>query len=132
MSSDRLSELQSRLDFLSQMFFTSVGVLQRDAPPSPLEATGVKGESSSNFRDIAADMAQQIARTAKSIHDLIDSLPGGASASESQQLATLENLEKENLLVGRQLQEKVAQAEVWLVKVREALRIIGDDRFSES
>ncbi len=38
MSSDRLTELQSQLDSFVFMCFTCIGVLQRDAPPSPLES----------------------------------------------------------------------------------------------
>jgi len=126
------------------MLFTSIGVIQRDAPPLPLfnsaTTSGTSGSAAtlskekekeiSDFQNHMVDMANQISQTAKTINKIIDSLPG-ANSTEEEQLKTLQELEIENLEIGHELRKKVAQAELWRNHVREALHEITSDKLQE-
>jgi len=129
-SFDRLTELQNQLDFLSQMFYTSIGVIQRDSIPAPLShfpENAEQKELHSNFRTVILDMAQQISRTARIINVIIESLPEGINSNEIQQLQTLVSLEEQNRLVANQLRDKVHKAELELESIRKTLKIIIED-----
>eukprot|EP01117_Protostelium_nocturnum_P004738 TRINITY_DN1718_c0_g1_i1.p1 TRINITY_DN1718_c0_g1~~TRINITY_DN1718_c0_g1_i1.p1 ORF type:complete len:139 (+),score=51.18 TRINITY_DN1718_c0_g1_i1:227-643(+) len=132
MASDRLTELQDQVNFLSQQFFTCVGVIQRDSPPVPLDpsSSSQSQDSIKEFDSQTRDMAVNIAVSAKTIHNLIGSLPGSSSTID-EQMARLEELEEENQKESLVLRKKVKEAEDLLEKVREALRVISKDHFTK-
>jgi hypothetical protein len=79
---DRLTQLQESLDSLTEMFYTSIGILQRDAPlistnDKPVELW--KPEEIQQRKDEIASFSQQVAKdiaeTAVTIKFLISQLP---------------------------------------------------------
>jgi hypothetical protein len=119
-SSDRLTQIQDQLDSISTMFYTCVGVLQRDSPPITIDirmaekyggthSPEVTQEDMKRSQVMIQDMATQLIEKVKAINDLIESLPG-ADASEAEQLNILESLDNQNRVVGQRLFGKVAQA----------------------
>ncbi|KAJ1334895.1 hypothetical protein BSLG_008049 [Batrachochytrium salamandrivorans] len=119
---------------LTEIFFTATGVLQRDAPlisANPeLPVTSWKPEQvEANWlanKDLAQTAAKDIVETAKVIDFLIDQLPGIAE-TEDEQIQTLQNLEEENLIAGKEMEEAIAEAERLRASIKTALRRIADD-----
>ena len=68
--------------------------------------------------------AQLIARTAKDIEVLIESLPNEESSTELQS-ASLQKLEEENLEAANKLEEVVKQGEATLKEIQAALHDIA-------
>src|SRR5690348_6183525 len=111
MSSDRLTELQNQLDVLSQMFYVCTGVIQRDAPPRPKPGLSTVEEIQQRdaFELQIKDMATHVSQAAKSVHDMIDLLPG-VNSTETQQLNTLQQLEEQNGTTADELRRNIQQA----------------------
>ena len=74
--------------------------------------------------DYASLFASLIARCAKDIDTLIDSLPNEESSQELQ-VASLSRLEQENQEAGKRLEEVVRQGEVLLAQIQAALSDIA-------
>mmetsp|Transcript_52776 Transcript_52776/g.132762 ORF Transcript_52776/g.132762 Transcript_52776/m.132762 type:complete len:160 (-) Transcript_52776:16-495(-) len=143
---DNISQLQEVLDQQCKEFYTSVGVLQRDAPPalhlshaSPTSsvATGLSAqitasnaEAVRNFEEQARELARGIVRGAKTMDQLIDSLPG-ADQSMDDQLHLLDELEQENCVLGTRLNVTVCETETLLGEVRKALQGVYEDALRE-
>lgn len=126
---DRLTQLQEAVNQLADHFCNAVGVLQQSAPPGQFvgfEKTASKPPAVTN-EDEAALFAQLIARTAKDIDILIDSLPSEDSSPELQ-LASLQRLEMENQEAAKQLEDVVAQGEKLLVQIQQALHEIAQSQ----
>lgn len=77
--------------------------------------------------DYAALFATLIARCAKDIDTLIESLPS-EEASQELQVASLSRLEQENQDAGEQLEEVVRQGEALLQRVQAALQDIAQSQ----
>lgn len=83
--------------------------------------------SHSLVADYAALFANLIARCAKDIDTLIESLPSEESSQELQ-VASLGRLEQENQQAGEQLEEVVRQGEVLLQRIQAALQDIAQSQ----
>lgn len=77
--------------------------------------------------DYAALFANLIARCAKDIDTLIESLPSEESSQELQ-VASLNRLEQENQQAGEQLEEVVRQGEALLQRIQAALQDIAQSQ----
>lgn len=123
---DRLTQLQEAANQLADHFCNAVGILQQFAPPrqfNGFECSTSKPPLVTN-EDHAHLFAQLIARTAKDIDVLIDSLPNEDSSPELQ-TASLRRLEEENQEAAKQLEEVVVQGEKLLGKIQNALHDIS-------
>ncbi|KAL3856704.1 hypothetical protein ACJMK2_011427 [Sinanodonta woodiana] len=124
---DRLTQLQDAVNQLADHFCNSIGVLQQCAPSSPFpgfDKQGGKSPAAPLTEDYAPIFAKLIARTAKDIDTLIDSLPSEESSLELQ-LASLKKLEIENQEAAKKLEEVVAKGENLLHQIQEALNDIA-------
>jgi len=117
---DRLTQLQDAVNTQADNFCNSVGILQDMATPASL--TGVVkppvGEDHTQL------FAQMVARTAKDIEVLVDSLPSEESTQELQ-AAGLASLEQESEQAGAALAETVKQGERLLGSIQAALHEIA-------
>lgn len=77
--------------------------------------------------DYASLFATLIARCAKDIDTLIESLPSEESSQELQ-VASLSRLEQENQEAGEQLEEVVRQGEALLQRIQAALQDIAQSQ----
>lgn len=119
---DRLTQLQDAVNQMGEHFCNSVGVLQQCAPPSPFQGFDKQGGKSPvppPQEDYAAMFSKLIARTAKDIDVLIDSLPSVESSQELQ-LKSLQLLEIENQEAANKLEEVVKQGESLLKHIQES------------
>jgi len=122
--------VQLLVDKLSEQFFNSVGTVQRDALPTPLGySLQLPPEPAPRGIDKAQIQlfAREIVGTCKQIEELIDTLPG-IEDTEEDQLRKLAELEVENEALGKQILEKVEEAEQLNIKVAEALHQIAIDK----
>lgn len=85
--SDRLTQLQDAVNMQAENFCNSVGIIQQFAKPSffpDFDKKASPSQESSPGEDYPQLFAQLIARTAKDIDILIDSLPSEESTPELQ------------------------------------------------
>lgn len=105
----------------------SVNFFQHSRKSVQFSSTGKMMRLFDNFTDYAALFATLIARCAKDIDTLIESLPSEESSQELQ-VASLSRLEQENLEAGEQLEEVVRQGEALLQRIQAALQDIAQSQ----
>lgn len=122
---DRLTQLQEAVNCQAENLCNAIGVLQQSAPPSPFpefERTQPENqEKQQPTEDYPQLFAQCIARTAKDIDVLIDSLPSEESSPELQ-AASLRLLEANNAKSAIELESVVKQCEELIGKVQSILK----------
>jgi len=127
---DRLTQLQDAVNSQADNFCNSIGILQQVSQPASLSGHGgavarsSTGATNQDTTDHTQLFAQMIARTAKDIEVLIESLPSEESTQELQ-AAGLAQLETESELAGEQLAETVKQGERLLTSIQAALHDIS-------
>uniref|UniRef100_A0A8C5PSA5 Mediator of RNA polymerase II transcription subunit 21 n=1 Tax=Leptobrachium leishanense TaxID=445787 RepID=A0A8C5PSA5_9ANUR len=127
---DRLTQLQDALNSLADQFCNAIGVLQQCAPPAQFGAiqTAInKDQPSSPTEEYAQLFAALIARTAKDIDVLIDSLPSEESTA-ALQAASLYQLEEENHAAATRLEDVVYRGDLLLEKIQTALADIAQSQ----
>ncbi|XP_074597649.1 mediator complex subunit 21 [Brevipalpus obovatus] len=126
--SERLSQLQDAVNMQAENFCNSVGIIQQFARPSffpDFEKKSSPTRDSSPGEDYPQMFAQLIARTAKDIDLLIDSLPSEESTPELQ-ASHLRRLEVENQEATQKLEETVERGERLLKNIQKALEDIAN------
>ncbi|XP_003747656.1 mediator of RNA polymerase II transcription subunit 21 [Galendromus occidentalis] len=127
---DRLTQLQDSVNLQAENFCNSIGILQQLAQPSTFPEFEKTGKPSSQPQeDYAQLFATMIARTAKDMDVLIESLPGEEAAPELQ-ANNLQKLEIENNEAANRLQEVVMRGECLLAQVQKALAEIASQQLS--
>ncbi|KAI8905979.1 hypothetical protein EDD86DRAFT_193355 [Gorgonomyces haynaldii] len=128
---DRLTQLQMVVDRMTEIFYTSVGVLQRDAPLAKTDfevecwtQEEIDANTKSN-KELAQNAAKDLAEADKICEFLIQSLPG-LDTTEEEQYKRLKDLELENEIEGRRLDDAIRQAEAMKAKIDLVLEQIID------
>ncbi|XP_023930513.1 mediator of RNA polymerase II transcription subunit 21 isoform X2 [Lingula anatina] len=114
---------------MADHFCNSAGILQQYAPPGQFtgfEKSGSKPPAVTQ-EEYAVLFAKLIARTAKDIDVLIDSLPSEESSAELQ-AASLKRLEAENQDAARRLEEVIMKGEALLEQIQQALSDIASSQ----
>ncbi|XP_014208210.1 mediator of RNA polymerase II transcription subunit 21 [Copidosoma floridanum] len=127
---DRLTQLQDTINQQAEYFCNSVGILQQYSTPSKFpgfDRINTPQQLNQPQEDYAALFATLIARCAKDIDTLIDSLPSEESSQELQ-VASLNRLEQENQEAAEKLEEVVKQGEALLQKIQAALQDIAQSQ----
>ncbi|XP_048884724.1 mediator of RNA polymerase II transcription subunit 21 [Brienomyrus brachyistius] len=127
---DRLTQLQDAVNSLADQFCNAIGVLQQCAPPASfnnIQTTINKDQPSNPTEEYAQLFAALIARTAKDIDVLIDSLPSEESTA-ALQAASLRQLEEENHEAAARLEEVVNRGDMLLEKIQSALADIAQSQ----
>ncbi|XP_068129053.1 mediator of RNA polymerase II transcription subunit 21 [Hyperolius riggenbachi] len=127
---DRLTQLQDALNSLADQFCNAIGVLQQCAPPASfnnIQTTGNKDHPPNPTEEYAQLFATLIARTAKDIDVLIESLPSEESTA-ALQAASLYKLEEENHAAAACLEEVVCKGDLLLEKIQTALADIAQSQ----
>ncbi|KFP42541.1 Mediator of RNA polymerase II transcription subunit 21, partial [Chlamydotis macqueenii] len=128
---------------LADQFCNAIGVLQqcgppasfsniqtainKDQPANPTEGNGLTFLFFFFFKEYAQLFAALIARTAKDIDVLIDSLPSEESTA-ALQAASLCRLEEENHEAAARLEEVVYRGDMLLEKIQSALADIAQSQ----
>ncbi|CAG0883264.1 unnamed protein product [Darwinula stevensoni] len=127
---DRLTQLQDAVNLQADNLCNSIGVLQQHATPTPFPGFDRGGKTPMDHQaaeDYAQLFATLIARTAKDIDVLIDSLPSEDLSGELQ-ASSLRILEQENQEAARQLSEVVRKGEATLAQIQGALHDIAQSQ----
>lgn len=127
---DRLTQLQDAVNSLADQFCNAIGVLQQCAPPasfSNIQTAINKDQPANPTEEYAQLFAALIARTAKDVDVLIDSLPSEESTA-ALQAASLRQLEEENHEAAARLEEVVYRGDVLLEKIQSALADIAQSQ----
>jgi hypothetical protein len=128
--SDRLSQLQDHVNYLASLFCDATGVLQAQAKPSKFEnfAETIERnyEASAQEHDDQPTFVDLITNTAKQIDVLIDSLPDENELDECVQAQTFKQLELENTVAAKQLEQITTFAEDLLAQIQQKLELIAD------
>ncbi|XP_038636712.1 mediator of RNA polymerase II transcription subunit 21 isoform X1 [Scyliorhinus canicula] len=115
---------------LADQFCNAIGVLQQCAPPASftnIQTTINKDQPSNPTEEYAQLFAALIARTAKDIDVLVDSLPSEESTA-ALQAASLRQLEEENHEAAALLEEVVYRGDMLLEKIQSALADIAQSQ----
>ncbi|NXI50683.1 MED21 polymerase, partial [Chloroceryle aenea] len=124
---------------LADQFCNAIGVLQQCGPPASFSniQTAINKDQPANptegnlalscFQEYAQLFAALIARTAKDIDVLIDSLPSEESTA-ALQAASLYRLEEENHEAAARLEEVVYRGDMLLEKIQSALADIAQSQ----
>jgi len=126
---DRLTQLQDAVNTQAENFCNSIGVLQQIAPSSKFPDRSGSNQSTPQTppEDYTLTFASLIARCAKDIDYLIESLPSEDSSTELQ-LASLRRLEQENHDAAAKLKEVIVRGEALLERVQSALTDISQSQ----
>lgn len=115
---------------LADQFCNAIGVLQQCGPPasfSNIQTTINKDQPANPTEEYAQLFAALIARTAKDIDVLIDSLPSEESTA-ALQAASLYKLEEENHEAATCLEDVVYRGDMLLEKIQSALADIAQSQ----
>ncbi|KAL1500735.1 hypothetical protein ABEB36_006181 [Hypothenemus hampei] len=124
---DRLTQLQDCINQQAEHFCNSIGILQQFAQPSKFpnfDRNGSQTPQQQTQDDYVQLFTTLIARCAKDIDTLIESLPSEENSIELQ-LASLHQLEVENQEAAAQLDAVVRSGQQLLEKIQEALSDIA-------
>ncbi|NXW84733.1 MED21 polymerase, partial [Alopecoenas beccarii] len=129
---DRLTQLQDAVNSLADQFCNAIGVLQQCGPPASFSniQTAINKDQPANpteGKSYAQLFAALIARTAKDIDVLIDSLPSEESTA-ALQAASLYRLEEENHEAAARLEDVVFRGDMLLEKIQSALADIAQSQ----
>ncbi|XP_056635434.1 mediator of RNA polymerase II transcription subunit 21 isoform X2 [Diorhabda carinulata] len=123
---DRLTQLQDCINKQAEHFCNSIGILQQFAPPSKFPNFDRSGsqtpQQQQNQEDYVQLFTTLIARCAKDIDTLIESLPSEESSTELQSLRILE---QENQEAAERLEAVVRNGQELLEKIQAALSDIA-------
>ncbi|VDP05002.1 unnamed protein product [Soboliphyme baturini] len=115
-------------DLLTHQMCNSIGVLQQVAPPCGLDGTDVMGlEQEENARNFA----KLIAKIAKDIDTLIDSLPNDDSSSNVDN-EEFTRLEESNQKAAREFEAVVEKGQILLDRIQDALADISKVSYAVS
>ncbi|PIK59001.1 putative mediator of RNA polymerase II transcription subunit 21 isoform X1 [Apostichopus japonicus] len=125
--SDRVTQLQDAVNQMAEHFCNSIGVLQQNATPSKFQPPEKQGTADAPAvqDDFTQLFAQLIARTAKDIDVLIESLPSEELTTELQN-TSLKKLEQENKEAAQRLSDLVKRGDTLLLRIQEALSEIAE------
>lgn len=125
---DRLTQLQEAVNCQSENLCNAVGILQQSAPPSNFTEFAERPQENPECEQTPENypklFATCIARTAKDIDVLIDSLPSEELTPELQ-AACLRRFESDNQEAAAKLEDAVKRCDELLQKVRGILKNIA-------
>ncbi|XP_045466900.1 mediator of RNA polymerase II transcription subunit 21 [Harmonia axyridis] len=124
---DRLTQLQDCINQQAEHFCNSIGILQQFAPPSKFpnfDRTGSQTPQQQSQEDYVQLFTSLIARCAKDIDTLIESLPSEENSTELQ-LQALRSLELENQDAAEKLEAVVRRGQNLLEHIQGALSEIA-------
>nr|XP_045604142.1 mediator of RNA polymerase II transcription subunit 21-like [Procambarus clarkii] len=129
---DRLSQLQDAVNRQAENLCNSIGCLFNSAPPCSFDKSGKTPSQNENPDDMTEHkrvFATLIARNAKDIDVLIESLPSEDSSAELQ-TASMRILEQEGEEAAQRLQRGIDRGDKLLEEINRALTEIANTQLA--
>eukprot|EP01137_Pigoraptor_chileana_P028372 Opistho-2@12267 len=133
MATDRITQLQDKIDQMAHMLFNSVGLLQRFSLQTPLHdehllaPLSLPPSAEDTASPIATEYAALIAKTAREINSLIECLPAVDNRTDNH-CESLEAIETANERMEAQFESAIAEGEARLEAIRATLRLVADNQ----
>lgn len=123
---DDLSRLQTKLDDLGVMFYTYLGILQRDAPPTQRptdegDQVGSDEQTRKELREKVPTFARDIINTSREIEKIIGDVEKNIHAKAGNERQLLESANFQSIEAGEQLSETVNDASKLLAGIRDII-----------
>eukprot|EP00890_Picochlorum_soloecismus_P001361 jgi/Picsp_1/2225/NSC_05689-R1_hypothetical protein CHLNCDRAFT_135280 [Chlorella variabilis] len=127
---DQVSILQGDLERLCSLLYTSIGSLQRDAPPQDLDGEMILKQRQQavlqySLEEQVAIFGNDIASSLKQMHSDIEKLPN-MDGTVKQEMEELVDLMQEEAKLVRQLKEKSIEAERQLQSAEALFDLLTD------
>ncbi len=122
---DRVTQLQEELDSLTQLLYTSIGVLQRDAPP--LELTSDVPTLPAEQLDSVSSMVEAVVTSCRRIDEYIERLPAHDEPIDEK----LQAAELDNRASMEELASAADEAKAWLSQLRSGVERLSDLRVAQ-
>ena len=121
---DNLSRLQKRMEELGVMFYTYLGIIQRDAPPvtrGPEEADEMQNDTVSRAELVAKlpGFAKEIVQCSRDVDTLVDGIEEQMTEIEGKERELLDAANFESAQIGEEMSEAVDDAHKLLESVRQ-------------
>jgi len=134
---DKISQLQKQHGIISQLMFTAIGSLQRDAPAA-LSSTAQQEmnqeqinailEYKANIHKQAAQMGKELVTATVEFDKLLNELPSSTTYRvESEQREMMQDLNQKCERQGDILTQRVTETEYLLSQVSDILKEISED-----
>lgn len=125
---DDVSRLQAKLDDLGVMFYTYLGIIQRDAPPSerpPDEADERTNDQKlrDELREKTPGFAKSIVRTSVEIEKLIDDIQIKMKTHSGRERQLLDTADFQSKQAGKEMIQSVDNATKLLTSIRQAIAV---------
>lgn len=123
---DDLSRLQKKLDDLGVMFYTYIGILQRDAPPitrAPDETDELPADAKMHdqLSKKAPEYAADIVACSREIDQVISEIDAKMLQQDGKERTLLDNANYESVQAGEEMTEAVDDAQKLLASVRDII-----------
>eukprot|EP00736_Rhodelphis_marinus_P000659 Rmarinus@m.19163 len=139
---DTLTSLHEHLDEIVRQFYTSLGVLQRDAPPVAVDKevllSATSCMSDMDVPQSSKMLAGAVVESIRRFNDLVDALPATEGLSklspdwnEAGDLERFKELESENSKAASELRELTEGTETWLNDIQSTLRQVSEDHLKQ-
>lgn len=129
---DDLSRLQSKLDDLGVMFYTYLGILQRDAPPiqrPPEEADEIPNDDKmrNELREKVPTFARDIINTSREIEMIIADVDKNVRAHAGNERHLLDSANFQSMQAGEEMSDAIDEASKLLTGIRDIIAAREDE-----
>lgn len=124
---DLVTQLQGQINRVGELFFGTVGELQRDAHPVSVSGEPIILEPSTSYnaQERANGFATELMQATKNIQALAEKIPD-LSCSEAEQLARIQTLQQQSAELSRQIEEEKTVAEVKLQQAQQLYAALAE------
>mmetsp|Transcript_44523 Transcript_44523/g.74289 ORF Transcript_44523/g.74289 Transcript_44523/m.74289 type:complete len:135 (+) Transcript_44523:211-615(+) len=126
---DIVTQLQDEVNSLSTLYWNYTGILQRDAPPLAVGEEAVPTDAAHESQRLVEEckrMATAVVDATKLIDTLASNLPPIKPNGEAQ-LARIDELQKQNEELEKELVEELELADIELKRVQALYKLVTDE-----
>lgn len=125
---DNVSRLQAKLDDLGVMFYTYLGIIQRDAPPSErppdeAEENGNDEKARAELNEKTPGFAKSIVQTSVEIEKIINDIEVQMKLFTAKERDMLEAADFESRQAGDEMTEAADDASKLLASIRQVIAV---------
>lgn len=129
---DLVTQLQSEITAVSQLFFGTIGELQRDGPPSSIKGEELIAPSTSTYnpKERAHGFAAELMQACKNIQTIAQRIPSNRG-TEAEQIARIRELQARNQQLQVQLSEVKVVADIKQQQAQDLYGILAEHELKQ-